>query len=69
MALDHSPMSFSPQNEFNLLCSFCGTCDRPGRATFDPRGIICTNLVEIHKEMLHIKYQSSTPSSFKEEEF
>ena len=28
-----------------------------GWANFDPRGIIWTNLVEVHKEMLHTKYQ------------
>ena len=45
------------------------TCDPRGRATFDPRDIICTILVEVHKEMLHSKYQSSMPSSFREEDF
>ena len=42
------------------------TCAPLGRASFDPRGIIWTNLVEVHKQMLHTKYQSSTPSSFRE---
>ena len=27
------------------------------------------DLVEVHKELLHTKYQSSSPSSFREEEF
>ena len=40
-----------------------------GGANFDPMDIILTNLVEVHKEMLHNKYQSSTPSSFREEGF
>ena len=42
----------------------------PGdRASFDPRDIIWTNLVEVDKEMLHTKYQSSKPTSFIKEEF
>ena len=32
-------------------------------------GIIWINLVEVHKEMLHTKYQSFAPTSFREEEF
>ena len=31
--------------------------------------IIWTNLIEVHLEMLHTKYQSSKPSSFREREF
>ena len=38
-------------------------------ASFDIRGIIWTNLVEVLKEMLYTKYQSSRPSSFREKEF
>ena len=30
-------------------------------ANLDPRSIIWTNLVEVHQEMLHTKYQSSSP--------
>ena len=40
-----------------------------GQASFDPRGILLTNLVEVHKEMPHTKYQISMPSGFREEEF
>ena len=40
-----------------------------GGANLDPRGIISTNLVEVNKEMLHTKYQSSMPSILREEEF
>ena len=40
------------------------TCDPQRRASFDPRGIIWTNLVEVHKEMLYTKYESPKPSSF-----
>ena len=36
---------------------------------FSPRMNLCTNLVEVQKEMLKTKYQSSTtPSSFRGEE-
>ena len=38
-----------------------------GWASFEPRGIIWTNLVEVHKEKLYSKYKSSRPSSFREE--
>ena len=31
---------------------------------FDPRGIIWTNLVEVHLEMLHTKYQCPRPLQF-----
>ena len=125
MALNRSPESVSPQNEFYLLYYYCSnlwppgwgqfwpqgyhmnrfdigpniivqgqmikallllvsekknfkvfffvpmfqTCDPRGGAQFDPRGIIWTTLVEVHLEMLHMKYQSSAPSSFREENF
>ena len=55
--------------EDGLLRSYVPTSDPRGRASFDPRGIIWTNLVEVIKEMLYTKYQSSRPSSFREEEF
>ena len=40
-----------------------------GGASFDPTSIIWINLVEVHKEMLKTKYQSSTPYSFRGKEF
>ena len=40
-----------------------------GGASFDAQGTIPTNLVEVHMEMLYTKYQSSMPSSFREEKF
>ena len=43
------------------------TCDPQGGASFDPRGIIWTILVEVNSEMLHTKYQRSAPSSFRED--
>ena len=36
---------------------------------FGPRGIIYTNLLEVHKVMLHTKYQSSRPYGFRQEDF
>ena len=69
MALDCSPESFSPQNEFDLLRSSVPTCVPRGGATFDPQDMKWTNLTEVQMEMLNTKYQSSTPSSFREEEF
>ena len=47
----------------------CSTCDPQGGASFDPRGILWTNLLEVHKDMPHTKYQISTQSSFREEKF
>ena len=59
------------EEEFDvcLLCSHSQHCDPQGGASFDPRGIIFTELVEVRKEMLNTKHQSSTPLSFREEEF
>ena len=50
--------------EVCLLCSYVQNSSQ-----FDPSGIICTNLVEVHKDVLHTKYQNSTASSFREKEF
>ena len=59
------------ENNFKdgLLCSYVPTCDPRGQASFDPRGIIWTNLVEVLKEMLYTKYHSSRPSSFRKKNF
>ena len=35
------------------------------RAISDPRATIRTNLVEVHKAMLHTKYQGPRPSGFR----
>ena len=45
----------SEKNNFEdvLLYSYAQTCG----ASFDPKDIIWTNLVEVNKEMLYIKYQ------------
>ena len=40
-----------------------------GGAIFGPRGIIWTNLIEVHSVMLHTKYQGSTPYGFRQEDF
>ena len=63
------PVSWKMNFEVCLLSSYVQNCETRGLASFDPRGIICTNFVEAHKEMLNTKYQSSTPSSFREKEF
>ena len=55
--------------EVCLLCSNIQNCDPWGRTSFDPRGIIGSKLVEVHKEMLFTKYESSRLSSLREEEF
>ena len=53
----------SEKKNFKVFLLKFQTCDHPGGAEFDPRGIICTTLLE----MLHMKYQSSAPSSFRVE--
>ena len=40
----------------------------PGGTIFDPSGIICTNLVEVHLVMLNTKYQGSWPRGFRQED-
>ena len=41
----------------------------PGKEPFFvPRDIILTYLVEVHKMMLHTKYQDSMPCGFKQED-
>ena len=61
------PVSEKKNFEVGLLCSYFPTCD-PGRwVNFDPRGIIWIQLITVYKEKLNTKYQSSTPSSFREE--
>ena len=44
-------------------------CDPLGGAIFSHGAIICTNLVEVHRVMLHTKYQCSRPYSFRQEDF
>ena len=55
--------------KFSIFVPMFQTCDPQGGASFDPRSILWTTLVEVHKEMPHTKYQISTPSSFREEKF
>ena len=62
------PLSEKKNSEICLFCSYARICEPHGRTSPDPRGIILTNLVEVHKEMLHTKYQGSRPSSFRVEE-
>ena len=63
------PISEKKNFEVCLLCYYVQNCDPRSGACFDPRGLICANLVEVHKEILYTKYQSSTTSSFREQEF
>ena len=61
------PSSFRVEELWNFRSLFlCSTYDPRGRASFDPRGILWTNLVEVHKPMPHSKYQISRQSSFRE---
>ena len=55
--------------KFSLFVPMFWTCDSRGGASFDLRGIIWTIFVEVHYDMLHTKYQTSAPSSFRKEEF
>ena len=65
-----NPSSFREEEFWScFLCSYVPTCDPRGEASFDPTSIICTNLVDVHREMLKTKYQSSIPSSFRGKEF
>ena len=67
---DHDgPISLTSVLSGKVRQSYVPTCDLQGRASFDPRGIRWTNLVEVLKDMLYTKYQSSRPPSFREEEF
>ena len=56
-------VSVRKNSEAGLLCSYVPSCDPRGGANTDPRGITITNLVEVHKEMLHTKYQSCQDKS------
>ena len=61
------PSSFRVEELWNFPSLFlCWTCEPKGGASFDPRGILWTNLVEVHTEMPHSKYPISTQSSFRE---
>ena len=57
---EYTSQNVSERNNFEvgLLCSYVPSCDPRGGANTDPRGIIWTNLVEVHKEMLQTKYQA-----------
>ena len=67
---ESSTPSFREEVFWSLPSWFlCSNLWPQGQGQFDPRGIICTNLAEVHKEMLHTKYQNSMASSFREKEF
>ena len=57
------PVSEKKNLDVFLFCS-CLNLWPPEQGQFDPEGMIWTNLVEVHKEMLHTKYKSTMPSSF-----
>ena len=49
--------------------SLSKACDPWGVAIFGPRGLISTNLVEVHQMMLHTKYQGTRPCGLRQEDF
>ena len=57
------------EEEFWSWSSFflCSNLWHPGWGQFLPKEIIWIKLIKVHKEMLNTKYQSSNPSSFREE--
>ena len=65
------PYGFRKEDFFHVIpyISPCKTCDPWGEAIFGPRGMILTNLVEVHKVMLHTKYQGSRPYVIRPEDF
>ena len=69
MALNRSPESFSPTNEFYIFVPLVPTCAPLGGASFDPKEHNMNKITKVYKEMLHTENLSSIPSSFKEEEF
>ena len=44
--------------------SLCKACDPWSVTIFGPRGLICTELVEVYQIMLHTKYQGFGPCGF-----
>ena len=68
MALDRLPESFSPQNEFYLLCSYVPACDPRGGVSFDPRES-CESIDKGPQGDAKYQISNSKPSSFREEEF
>ena len=68
-ALRH-PISENKNFEVDIFCSYVQTCDScfgPG-ASYE-RKKKKKNVIKAHYYMLHAKYQSSRPSSFRDEEF
>ena len=65
------PNGYRQEDFFMFLpyISLCKACDPIGRVIFGPRGIMETNLVEVHKVMLHTKYQSYRPYGFRQDFF
>ena len=61
------PCGFRQEDFFTF--SLFKTFYPQGGAIFDPRGIIWTYFVEVHKVMLNTKYQGSWPCGFRQKDF
>ena len=63
------PCGFRQENFFMLLPlkAYVKHVTPGARAIFGNRAIILTNLVEVHKVMLHTKYQNSKPYGFRQD--
>ena len=57
------------KNPVSPYISLYKACDPWGGVNFGFRGIILTNLLMVHKVMLHTKYQRSRPYGFRQEDF
>ena len=68
MALDRSPESFFPTNEFYIFVPLVRTCDPPGGASFDPKGHHMNKMDRGLQGDATYQNLSSIPSSFREEE-
>ena len=65
------PYGFRQEDFFHVFPykSLCKICNPWAGAIFGPRGIIRTNLVEVHQVMLHTEYLDSRPYGFRQEDF
>ena len=63
------PYGFRQEDFFYVspYLNLCTACDPWGVAIYGPRGLNWTNMVEVHKMMLHTKYQGSRPCGFRQE--
>ena len=63
------PVSENKNFEISFLCSYVPNCDLQEKATFDLGEYHMYNMVEVDKEMLYTKYESTMTYCFREEEF